>query len=98
MIPLTSSQKQKIISRLFWDMQSKEIDVDVYMEEKFKAIETIQSRQFFRRLLTSCDWYTLLKLIGPERLPVILGDTIIDELFPHELKKKYKYARDVLSR
>jgi len=98
MTPLTPSQKRKIISRLFWDMQGKEIDVDDFLEEKLQAIETIQSQQFFRRLLTSCDWYTLLKLIGPEKLPGILGDPIIDELFPLELKKKYKYARDVLSR
>ena len=79
-------------------MQAKEIDVDEYMEEKFRAIETIQSQQFFRRLLTSCDWYTLLKLVGPEKLPGILEDPIIDELFPPDLKSKYKYARDVLSR
>jgi len=98
MTPLTASEKEKIISRLYWDMEIKQIDADKLLEEKFKTIEDIQSQQFFGRLLASCDWYTLLKLIPPKKLSLVLNDRIIDKLFPQDLKQKYIYARKILSR
>jgi hypothetical protein len=98
MTPLTSSEKEKIISRLFWDMKIKPFDADKLLAEKFEAIDDGQSQRFFVRLLTSCDWYTLLKLIPADQLALVLSDRIIDNLFPQDLKRKYIYARTVLSR
>jgi len=83
---------------LFWDRPISPFDVETLIEEKLQTINDIQSQQFFRRLLTSCDWYTMLKLIPPEKLKRVLSDEILDKLFPKDLKYKYLYARDLLSR
>ena len=98
MKPLTPSQKGKILSRLFWDTEGNPIDAESLIEAHLQSLEDIQSQQFFRKLLTSCDWYTLLKLIPAGKLPAILNDDIIDQIFPQDLKMKYKYARDLLYR
>ena len=98
MKPLTPSQKEKILSRLFWDTEVNPIDAESTIEAHLQSLEDIQSQQFFRKLLTSCDWYTLLKLIPAEKLPAILDDNIINKIFPQDLKMKYKYARDILYR
>ena len=98
MTPLTKTEKEKILSRLFWDVDNKQLDVDKLIEEKYKSLEEEPSRQFFRRLLTSCDWYTMLKLIPSEKLKIVLSDEILDKLFPKDLKNKYLYARNLLSR
>jgi hypothetical protein len=98
MTPLTSSEKQEILSRLFWDTNAKIANADAYLEGQLKTIEKIESQQFFRRLLSSCDWYTLMKLIGPDKLICILTDPVLNGLFPRDLKSKYKYAREILSR
>ena len=98
MTPLTKTEKEKILSRLFWDVDNKQLDVDKLIEEKYKSLEEEPSQQFFRRLLTSCDWYTMLKLIPSEKLKIVLSDEILDKLFPKDLKNKYRYARDLLSR
>ena len=98
MTPLTKDEKDKILFRLFWDIEIRQTDADQLLEEKFQTIEDIQSQQFFGRLLTSCDWYTLLKLIPPAKLNLILSDPILDRLYPKDLKDNYIYARDVLSR
>ena len=98
MTPLTSSQKEKIMSRLFWDMEVDPIDAESLIEKHLQSPEKIQSQQFFRKLLISCDWYTLLKLIPAEKLTAVLDDSIINKIFPQDLKMKYKYARDVLHR
>ncbi|BBO81343.1 hypothetical protein DSCO28_19090 [Desulfosarcina ovata subsp. sediminis] len=98
MKPLTPAEKEKIISRLFWDTAFNPVDAELLIETHLQSLDDIQSQQFFRKLLTSCDWYTLLKLIPAERLHSILDDQIINSLFPKDLKNRYKYARDILSR
>ena len=95
---LTTSEKEKILSRLFWDIEISQMDVDELLDEKFRTIENIESQQFFSRLLTSCNWYTLLKLMPPKKLRSILSNPILNKLFPKDLKEKYIYAREVLSR
>ena len=96
--PLTPLQKEKIIARLFWDTEGKPIDAESLIEAHLQSLEDIQSQQFFRKLLTSCDWYTLLKLIPAKKLKAILDDNIVNKIFPQDLKMKYKYARDILYR
>lgn len=98
MKPLSTSEKEKILSRLFWDVEKRHIYMDELLDEKLRTIEDIESRQFFSRLLMSCDWYTLLKLIPAEKLKLILNNAIINSLFPKSLKDKYTYVRNVLSR
>jgi hypothetical protein len=95
---LSTSEKERILSRLFWDVEINQIDVVNLLEQKLQSIDDIQSQQFFIRLLTSCDWYTLLKLMTPATLRMILTDPLLDKLFPKDLRQKYIYARKVLSR
>jgi hypothetical protein len=98
MKPLTPTEKEKILSRLFWDVRMNRTDIEQLLEEKIRVIEDVPSQQFFCRLLTSCDWYTLLKLIPSGKLKVILSDKVLDKLYPKDLKTKYVYARNLLSR
>jgi hypothetical protein len=95
---LSTPEKEKILSRLFWDVDTNQMDFSNLLEKKLQSIDDIQSQQFFIRLLTSCDWYTLLKLMPPATLRMILTDTVLDKLFPKDLKQKYIYARKILSR
>ena len=74
------------------------MDVDKLLDEKFRTVEDFESQQFFSRLLASCNWYTLLKLMSPRKLDSILSDSILDRLFSKDLKDRYIYAREVLYR
>lgn len=98
MRPLTKAEKQKILSRLFWDTQPDGRELDQRMEEALQTLDDVQSQQFFVKLLTSCDWYTLIKLVPEDQLKTIMSDSILSRLFPPDLKNKYQYARDFLSR
>jgi hypothetical protein len=50
----------------------------------------------FCRLLSTYDWYTLIKLIPKKLLREALTDDVLGRLYPKELKEKYKYAREIL--
>lgn len=95
---LTTSEKEIILSRLFWDVDKHYVDYNELLDEKFRNIENNEGQKFFTRILTSCDWYTLLKLMPLSKVKVILSDPILNRLYPKELKDRYIYAKSVLSR
>ncbi len=98
MKPLTSSEKEMILSRLFWDVDKRDVDYNELLDEKLRNIESDDGRKFFSRILSSCDWYTLLKLMPLSKIKVILSDPVLNRLYPKDLKDRYLYARGVLSR
>jgi len=61
-------------------------------------IGPIQQSNLFYRILTSYDWYTVLKLIPPKELNKLLEDDILNRIRPKDLKDKYLYARNVISK
>ncbi len=97
MTKLAQEEKEKILKRVFWD-----VDID---EEKMSALLTgpldlndRQTKILYARLLKSLPWYTLLKLLGKDKLLKILNDQILSLIHPPALKEKYAYARKVLSK
>jgi len=61
-------------------------------------IGAIKQSNLFYRILTSYDWYTILKLIPPKDFDKLLGDDILNRIRPKDLKEKYLYARKVISK
>lgn len=58
----------------------------------------IDKISFYCRLLTTYDWYTLLKLVPDKKYKEILSDSVIGRLYPKKLRSRFLYAREVLSR
>lgn len=78
--------------------------MDIKAEQLFQLlngeienIDGIDKSFLYRRLLTTYDWYTLLKLVPNEKYNQMLDDSVLDGLFPKELKEKFIYVRRVLS-
>lgn len=95
---LSQEEKEKISTRLFWDMKIEPSELLNLLDNENIDTKDPNVLKFFRRLLISCDWYTILKLISLEKLRKMLSDQMIESLFPMDLKKRYFYVRKVLSR
>ena len=94
---LDKKDKKKIVKKLFWD---RNVDIDYMLQLLEGAPEQIPGDKIdlYRRFLTSCDWYLLLKLFSIDKLKdEILNEKVITRLFPKELKDRYRYARKILS-
>lgn len=79
-----------------WDLK---LDVGLLLQllnGEIEDVEGIDRTSFYRRLLTTYDWYTLIKLVPPEKLRMMLDDSVLDRLFPKDLRDKFLYARTVL--
>ncbi len=95
---LSSEEKEKRLSRLYWDMDINPADIYSLLNKETQELESVDEINFYCRLLSSCDWYTLLKLVPLKNIEKILCDTVIDRLYPKELKARFLYARKILSR
>lgn len=94
---LSRDNQVELVNNLFWDM-NVEIDYILKLLEGGAERHPKDKINLYLRLLTSCDWYTLLKLMPIDLLKrEVLADTVINRLFPPALREKYKYARSVLS-
>jgi hypothetical protein len=89
-------EKKKMLSMISWDLK---LDADLLLRllnDEIEYIEGFDKINLYRRLLTTYDWYTLMKIVPPEKLRSVLDDAVLDRLFPKDLKDKFLYARTVL--
>jgi hypothetical protein len=94
---LSQKEKDKLLSRIFWDLYINPDEIHNMLNRPIEEVTSILQINLYRRLLTSCDWYTLIKLFPLEKLNVILSDSIIEGIYPKDIKRKYLYARKYLS-
>lgn len=85
-----------IIQSAFWDKEI--VPEEIYTAILYqKAPEYLELPAIYARLLESCDWYTLRKIFTEQDLLHILSDTVLNRIYPEDLKEKYRYARKILS-
>lgn len=94
----SKKQIKSLLSKLYWDIEINSDDLYRLLLGEVDKIGTINQTNLFYRILTSYDWYTILKLIPPEEFNKLLGDDILNRIRPKDLKEKYLYARKVISK
>jgi hypothetical protein len=93
----SKKQIKSLLSKLYWDMDINPDELyRLLLGEIDKAGPVLQSNLFYR-ILTSYDWYTILKLIPSRQFDKLLEDDILNRIHPKDLKEKYLYARHVIS-
>ncbi|MFO7972432.1 MAG: hypothetical protein R6U40_11855 [Desulfobacterales bacterium] len=93
---LTPEEKKKLLSEAFWD---KNIDTGrLYdlLTGRAEQEQEIDKKSVFSRLLSTYDWFTLMKLIPEDLLLEALSDDVISRLYPKQLRDRYAYARKIL--
>lgn len=89
-------KKEKLIRRLFWDLNVDPRQIIAIIDGDSDGDETIRAPDVFYRLLTTYDWYTLLKIVPASRLDHLLDDEVIRKIKSKSLADKYAYARKLL--
>ena len=87
-----------MLSRLYWDMDVEPEQLYRMLYGKIDGFGQIKRTDLYARLLATYDWYTLLKLVPVENLKHALSDQVINRIYPKELKDRFLYAREVLSK
>jgi len=87
---------RQYLKPLSWDLNLSEDDLEDLFSGKKNVIRGITSQNIYVKLLSSYNWYTILKIADKEKLREILTDDIITKLKSKALQQKYFYARSVL--
>lgn len=95
---MNSAINKTLIKKLYWD---RHIDPDhiigLFKDEPENFSGELED--LYRRVLNSCDWYTILKIFSLKKLKKdVLNEQIINRLFPIDLQERYRYARNILFR
>jgi len=97
MKPFSNEEKQKLLSKVAWDLDIKAGQLLQLLNDEIEEVCGFDKTSLFRRLLTTYDWHTLLKLVPAKDIKSILDDSVLDRLYPTDLKEKYLYARGIIS-
>jgi hypothetical protein len=96
MTKLSNKEIKLKLKMAFWDYTINPEDLfDVFTGKK-KHVGSIDCMLIYSRLLNSFDWYTLLKIVPPQKWKVMLSDKVLDFIYPKSLKNKYAHARKLL--
>ncbi|NQV18092.1 MAG: hypothetical protein HQ534_06070 [Armatimonadetes bacterium] len=94
---LSKQEIQELLGKICWDIKiDKTLLYDLLLGNTNK-ISGMDRINLYTRLLTSYNWYLLLKIIPRKDIMIALSDDVIKRIFPKDLKKQYLYARKLLS-
>jgi hypothetical protein len=96
MQPFSTKEKKRRLSMAFWDLKVNADSLLSLLNDDIEKAGSLDKKQLYRRLLSTYDWYTLLKIVPNENLSQMLDDAVLDKLFPKDLKEKFLYARKIL--
>ncbi len=93
---LSPAGKKKLLAKAFWDKRIDENRLYELLTGRIETTPEIDRKAVFSRLLSTYDWFTLLRLIPEHLLGEALDDEVINRLYPRQMREKYKYARTIL--
>jgi hypothetical protein len=85
------------IRRVLWDTNQDAREILRWLDHEGSEQRNAERDRVYAKLLGSYSWYTLLRLLPAERLREALDDRVLKRIWPPSLRKRYEYARSILS-
>jgi hypothetical protein len=95
---LTRFEKEILLTKLMWDYQIPGEQILDLLEGKREKAGPYNAETIFRKLLESYSWYTILGILGPERVLQLLTDQTIASLRFKSLSQRYEFIRTRLQK
>lgn len=85
------------IRRVLWDVHADAEAVLRALDGRGAMPGALDPAVVYAKLLKSYSWHTLLRILPADRLKEALNDDVLRRLWPASLRKRYEYARELLS-
>ena len=85
-----------MLSRLYWDVKVQPDQLLELLKGKIERIGHVDIQNLYYRMLTTFDWYTILRIVPDDKLGDLLSDAVIDKIRFKDLKEKFLYARQIV--
>ena len=96
MKPLSEPEIKKMLARLYWDVKVQPDELYALLKGEIERIGHVDNLNLYHRMLTTFDWYTILRIVPSDKLGDLLSDPVLDRIRFKDLKEKFLYAREIL--
>lgn len=96
MKPLSEPEIKKMLARLYWDVKVQPDELYALLKGEIERIGHVDNLNLYHRMLTTFDWYTILRIVPSDKLGDLLSDPVLDKIRFKDLKEKFLYAREIL--
>jgi hypothetical protein len=90
---LSEPEINNLLSRLYWDVKVEPDRLHDLLRGNIERIGHVDIHNLYYRILTTFDWYTILRILPQSKLGELLDDQILEQIRFTDLKDKYLYAR-----
>lgn len=97
-MPAPPEERLSLISSMMWDYDIPPEHCLEVLEGKRATAGHYTEETLFRKLLESYRWFTVLKILPPDRILELLTDELINSLRFKSLSSNYAFIRKELSR
>ena len=96
MKPLSEPEIKNMLSRLYWDVKVQPDQLHELLNGKIEKIGHVDIVHLYYRMLTTYDWYTILRIVPTDKLGDLLSNAVLDKIRFKDLKEKFLYARQII--
>ena len=93
---LPESEIKKMLSRLYWDVKLQPDELYALLKGEIERLGHVDILNLYHRMLTTFDWYTILRIVPSDKLGDLLSDPVLDRIRFRDLKEKFLYARQII--
>jgi hypothetical protein len=93
---LSEPEIKKLLSRLYWDVKVQPEELYALLTGEIEKIGHVDILNLYHRMLTTYDWYTILRIVPADKLGDLLSDSVLDRIRFKDLKEKFLYARQTI--
>jgi len=93
---LTEPEIKNMLSRLYWDVKVEPDQLHGLLKGDIERIGHVDIHNLYYRILTTFDWYTILRIVPVDQLGDLLSDPVLSRIRFSDLKEKFLYARQII--
>jgi hypothetical protein len=93
---LSESEIKSMLSRLYWDVEVQPDQLYELLKGRIERIGHVDILNLYYRMLTTFDWYTILRIVPKDELGELLSDAVIDKIRFKDMKEKFLYAKQII--
>ena len=91
---LSEPEINNLLSRLYWDVKVAPDRLHDLLRGDIERIGHVDIHNLYYRMLTTLDWYTILRIVPEKNLGELLCDSVLERIRFKDLKERFLYARE----
>jgi len=83
----------KALKSIMWDYDITVKEMRMLIDGKTLRAGHYTFESLFIKMVSGLPWFTIVDIVGPEKLKELLTDDVIRKIWPKSVQEKYNYVR-----